>query len=158
MCVDKVTDSVDEENVKINNCQGTREGVSALKNLNPFETVAGTTMFTCADIWYENSESPSDIATKSNKSCGWIMVKNVDFAEGASKITAQAKGSGEILVYADSLPKTIEDESKALAVISFNDASYKTVVKDFLSTVEGLHNLYFVMNKKDICFKSWSVE
>ena len=86
------------------------------------------------------------------------VVKNVDFAGGASKITIQAKGSGKILVYADSLPETIEDESKALAVISFNDASYKTVVKDFLSTVEGLHNLYFVMSNKDICFKSWSVE
>jgi len=158
MCVDKVTDSVDEENVKISNCQGTREGVSALKNLNPFETVAGTTMFTCADIWYEDIQDPSLIAVKAAKDCGWTMVKNVDFADGASKITIQAKGSGEILVYADSLPETIEDESKALAVISFNDASYKAVVKDFLSTVEGLHNLYFVMSKKDLCFKNWSVE
>ena len=158
MCVDKVTDSIDEKNVNINNCQGTRKGVSALKNLNPFETVAGTTMFTCADTWYENSESPSDIATKSNKSCGWIMVKNVDFAGGASKITAQAKGSGKILVYADSIPETIEDESKALAVINLDYTSYKTVVKEISNTVKGLHDLYFVMSKKDICFKSWSVE
>ena len=115
-------------------------------------------MFTCADIWYENSESPSDIATKSSKSCGWIMVKNVDFAGGASKITAQVKGSGKILVYADSLPKTIEDETKALAVINLDDASYKTVVKEFSNTVKGLHNLYFVMSKKDLFFKNWSVE
>lgn len=158
MCVDKVTDSVDEENVKISNCQGTREGVSALKNLNPFETVAGTTMFTCADTWYENSESPSDIATKSSKNCGWIMVKNVDFAGGASKITIQAKGSGKILVYADSLPETIEDESKAIAVITLENASYKSVASDFSRNLEGLHNLYFVMSNKDICFKSWSVE
>lgn len=158
MCADKVTDSIDEENVKINNCQGTREGVSALKNLNPFETVTGTTMFTCADTWYENSESPSDIATKSIKSCGWIMVKNVDFAEGASKITAQVKGSGKILVYADSMPETIEDESKAIAVITLENASYKSVASDFSRNMEGLHNLYFVMSKKDICFKNWSVE
>ena len=115
-------------------------------------------MFTCADTWYENSESPSDIATKSIKSCGWIMVKNVDFAGGASKIIAQIKGSGKILVYADSIPETIEDESKALVVINLDDASYKTVVKEFSNTVDGLHDLYFVMSKKDICFKNWSVE
>ena len=158
MCVDKVTESVDEENVKISNCQGTREGVSALKNLNPFETVAGTTMFTCADTWYEDIQDPSSIAVKAAKDCGWTMVKNVDFADGASKITIQAKGSGEILVYADSLPETIEDESKALAVISLDDASYKTVETEFSSSVEGLHNLYFVMSKKNLCFKNWSVE
>ena len=158
MCVDKVTDSIDEKNVKINNCQGTRKGVSALKNLNPFETVAGTTMFTCADTWYEDIQDPSSIAVKAAKDCGWTMVKNVDFAGGTSKITLQAKGSGKILVYADSLPETIEDESKALAVINLDDASYKTVVKEFSNTVKGLHDLYFVMNKKDICFKSWSVE
>lgn len=158
MCVDKVTDSIDEENVKINNCQGTRKGVSALKNLNPFETVAGTTMFTCADTWYEDIQAPSSIAVKAAKDYGWTMVKNVDFADGATSIKIQAKGSGKILVYADSLPETIEDETKALAVINLDDASYKTVVKEFSNTLKGLHNLYFVMNKKDICFKSWSVE
>ena len=78
------------------------------------------------------------------------MVKNVDFAEGASKITAQVKGSGKILVYADSIPETIEDESKALAVISLDDASYKTVVKEFSNTVKGLHDLYFVMSNKTL--------
>ena len=158
MCVDKVTSSVDEENVKIKNCQGTREGVSALKNLNPFETVAGTTMFTCADTWFEDSESPSNIATKANADCGWIMVKNVDFADGASEIKVEAKGQGKLFVYADNLPKTIEDESTALAVIEIVDSSYKVLSNDFSTPLEGLHDLYFVMNKKDICFKNWSVK
>ena len=44
-------------------------------------------------------------------------------------------------------PETIEDESKAFAVISLDDTSYKTVVKEFSNTVKGLHDLYFVMNK-----------
>lgn len=157
MCVDKVTDSVDEENVKISNCQGTREGVSALKNLNPFEPVAGTTMFTCADIWYEDIQSPESIATKSSKSCGWIMVKNVDFADGATNIITQVKGSGEILVYADSIPETINDDS-AITRITINNSSYETVTSRFSTQMQDIHDLYFVFTHKNSCLKNWRVE
>ena len=86
------------------------------------------------------------------------MVKNVDFADGASEIKVEAKGQGKLFVYADNLPKTIEDESTALAVIEIVDSSYKVLSNDFSTPLEGLHDLYFVMNKKDICFKNWSVK
>lgn len=158
MCVDKVTGSVDEENVKIKNCQGTREGVSAIKNLNPFGNVAGTCIFTCADTWFENSESPSNIATKANADCAWIMVKNVDFADGASEIKVEAKGQGKLFVYADNLPKTIVDESAALAVIEIDDNSYKSIAADFSEKIKGLHDLFFVFARKDLCLKSWHCE
>ena len=115
-------------------------------------------MFTCADIWYEDIQDPSSIAVKAAKGCGWTMVKNADFAEGASKITAQVKGSGKIYVYADSMPETIEDESQALAVINIEKSSYNLVTADFSKSLNGVHDMYFVMNKKEICFKDWSVQ
>lgn len=151
ICVDKL--EMDEENVKISLTPGTRRGVDKIKNLNPFETVAGTTVFTNADTWYEEINNPSEIATKSVKDGAWIMLKNVDFAQGASQITAQLKGKGYVEIRLDRV------SSKPSATLKVkNSEEYASVTSKFEEEITGVHDVFIVFSAESICLQKWKVE
>lgn len=157
ICVDEI--EIDEENVKIKNCKGTRNGVNSIKNLDPFENIPGTTFSTCADIWYDDIENPNLIATKSTKGGSWIFVKNVDFSQkNASKIVVNACGTGKIYVFANKLPKSIGNGLEPIAEINVKNDVYKEISEKINSSQNKIHNLYFVFSTENLCLKNWHFE
>lgn len=161
MCVDEI--EVDEEKVIIHEGTGTRKGVNAIKNLNPFEKVAGTTMFTSADVWYSDITDPQKIAATAKEDGSWIFVKNVDFGEGAETFTAEVKGSGNLEVRTDGGKKVIASLSPvlseqaaqpSLSQTQTDDGFYEVTV-ELAENLTGLHDLVFAFSNKGMALKSW---
>ena len=130
---------------------GTRKGVSAIKNLNPFEKNAGTTIYTSADLWYDNPEKPEEIASKALNEGSWLMVKNVDFSsdENALSILSEVKGNGKIKVCLDKV------DSSSVAEIEVNHDAYTEVTAELKENVKVVHDVYFVFSAEGICLRNW---
>ncbi len=148
LCVNEI--KVDEENVVIKSCTGSHKGVSAIKNFNPFQEVSGSLSYTNAEMSYKNEESPKEIYAYATNSGSWFMVKNVDFADGASKILAQTEGTGSIEIRLDSVKK------KNAAIMELNSSG--TSEGSFAEKVTGVHDLYFIFSDKDAAIKNWRAE
>ena len=108
LCVNRAT--VDESAATINQVTTNLEGVTQIKNLNPFELQQAETMASCGGVDYEdfiNIKKNTKINNLGNdasenmqvkmKDGSWISVRKVDFGEnGAGKITLRGKGTATI--------------------------------------------------------------
>ncbi len=169
ICADKL--EIDEKSVEISLSRGTRQGLAAIKNLNPFENVSGTCMFTSAEIEFEDRgaiqagdegrSKTGRIVAKSLGEGAWIFVKKLDFSDGAEKIFMEASGVGKILVRLDK----ISSGAVAELCLGENDMAGEkmpggcdTLAVPFLEKVQGVHDVFFIFSQKDICLKGWHVE
>ncbi len=108
ICVNKV--SVNESTQNISQVTPNIEGVTAIKNLNPFQWQEAETMASCGGVEYEdftNITKNTRISRLGNdasanmqvnmKGGAWISQRKVDFgATGAGKFTIRAKGTAKI--------------------------------------------------------------
>ena len=148
ICMDKA--DVDEASVTINLCRGSRKGLSPLKCFNPYEKIPASTIFTSADISYENEKSGSgQIAVKSDDCGAWILVKNIDFNKGVREFLLELKGKGEVHLRVDK----ISSESISKAEVSSCD--YEEVSLKLSASLDGLHDLYFIFSDKELYLRSW---
>jgi arabinoxylan arabinofuranohydrolase len=108
LCVNEAT--VNEETATINQVTPNLEGVTQVKNLNPYEWQQAETMASCGGVDYEdmtNIKKNTRINTLGNdasenlqvkmKDGSWINVRGVDFGtDGAAKFTLRGKGTATI--------------------------------------------------------------
>jgi arabinoxylan arabinofuranohydrolase len=108
ICVNKAT--VNENTQTINTVTPNYEGVTQIKNLNPYELQQAETMASCGGIEYEditNIKRNTKISTLGNdasenmkvkmKEGAWINVRGVDFGtQGALKFMLRAMGEGTV--------------------------------------------------------------
>ncbi|MCR4953570.1 MAG: family 43 glycosylhydrolase [Treponema sp.] len=159
ICVNKL--EFDEEKVEFSLSMGSRRGVEAIKNVNPFKDVAGTTIFTSADLGFEDIYSPERIASKACAEGAWFMVKNVDLKNGASKLQAELKGKGSVELRIDNLSNPASavinldssDSAKSLSYQQLQVQIQKNDAVDFY----GVKDVYFVFSNADICIKKWKL-
>lgn len=107
ICVNKAT--VDESTQTVNQVTPNLTGVTAIKNLNPYELQQAETMASCGGVEYEDftnikkniminrlgNEVSENMQVKM-KDCSWISVRKVDFGTGADKFMIRAKGTATI--------------------------------------------------------------
>ena len=123
--VDKVV--VNESTQKINKVTMTKTGVTAIRNLNPYELQQMETMATSGGISYENftNITKTSYSNLGNDACrnllvkmaagSWTLVRNVDFGQnGASQFTLHAKGSGTLEI------RLISRSTKPSASVEFS--------------------------------------
>ena len=108
ICVSKAT--VNEAKQTINTITTGREGVEAIKNLNPYDLQEAETMASCGGVDYEdytNIKTNTKISKLGNdasqnmqvkmKAGSWINLRSVDFGTtGATKFMLRAKGTGTV--------------------------------------------------------------
>lgn len=159
ICVNKAT--VNEETVTINQVTPNLEGVTAIKNLNPYELQQAETMASCGGVEYENFvniKKNTKINTLGNdasenmqvnmKEGSWISVRKVDFGTtGAAKFTLRAKGTGtmEIRTGRGARPlATIEFSSTDLEdhTIDIDASKFKNVKNNIFFVVTAADNVY----------------
>ena len=81
------------------------------------------------------------------------MLKNVDFAQGASQITAQLKGKGYVEIRLDRV------SSKPSATLKVkNSEEYASVTSKFEEEITGVHDVFIVFSAESICLQKWKVE
>ncbi|MBQ8456907.1 MAG: family 43 glycosylhydrolase [Prevotella sp.] len=159
ICVNKAT--VDEATQTIKQVTPNLEGVTAIKNLNPYELQQAETMASCGGVEYEdftNIKKNTKISKLGNdasenmqvnmKDGAWISQRSVDFGEnGAGKITLRAKGKATIELRFSRAGRpinTIEFSSTEMEDQTFDiDASkFQGVKSNFFLIVKSATDFY----------------
>ena len=159
LCVNKAT--VNESTATINEVKTDLEGVTQIKNLNPYELQQAETMASCGGIEYEDftnikkdgrinalgNEASLNLQIKM-KDGSWINVRKVDFGtNGASKFTLRGKGTATIELRTARAGRplaTIEFSSTEMADQTFEvDASkFKGVKSNILIAATSASNFF----------------
>ena len=169
ICVNKA--SVNESTATISLVTLNREGVTQIKNVDPYQWQEAETMASCGGIDYEdftNISKNTQISTLGNdasenmqvkmKAGSWINVRKVDFGKtGADRLVLRAKGTGKIGIRfsSGSSPKNI------IATIEFSSTELEDHIVDLpvakLDKFKGVKDhLYFVVTEgEDVYVDSW---
>ncbi len=159
ICVNKAT--VNESTATVSTVTTNLEGVTQIKNLNPYELQQAETMASCGGVDYEditNIKKNTKINTLGNdasenmqvkmKEGSWINVRKVDFGTtGADRFTLRAKGTATIELRFSRAGRpvtTLEFASTEMEDLTFEvDASrFKGVKNNFLIAVTAADNFY----------------
>ena len=161
--VNKAT--VNETTQKINKMTLNKTGVTAIRNLNPYELQEAETMSTSGGVSYEDFSnivrvpSINTLGNDASKNLqvkmatgSWTQVRKVDFGTtGAATFMLRAKGKGMMEIRLDS--KT----AKAAAVLEFSSSAFDdfTVELD-ASKFKNVHTVYFVFTETaNAYFDAW---
>lgn len=159
ICVNKAT--VSETTQTISTVTPNLEGVSAIKNLNPYEWQEAETMASCGGVNYEdftNIQKNTRISSLGNDASrnlqvkmqegAWISQRSIDFGTmGAATFTLRAKGTGklEIRTSRPARPSaTIEFSSTDMEdhTIELNTSKFQGVKKNLFFVVTAADNVY----------------
>ena len=152
ICVNKAT--VNESSATISPVTPNYEGVTAIKNLDPYRLQQAETMANCGGVDYEdfvNVKKNGRINTLGNEASenmmvnmradSWINVRNVDFgSKGAAQFTLRAKGTGTMDLRTSLSPRG------TLATIEFSSTDWEEHTIDLNSArFQGVRNNLFLV-------------
>ena len=155
----------DEETQKISSVNQNLTGVTAIKNLNPYDLQQAETTANSGGVMYEdykNIEKDTKISALGNdasknlqvamKTGAWTMVRNADFGEGGAqsfKFTAQGTGTLEIR-----LDKKTAEPAATIEFSSSSMEEHDTNIDP--APFKGVHDVYFVFTAADkVQFDAW---
>lgn len=147
LCVVEIP--VDEESVTITPTDGTREGVSQIKNVSASAVNEGETFFTTTNVDFER-DGNTITAVKSTEKGTVICVKGVEFNKASSSFfTAEIKGKGRLEIRLD------DPEAEYTAAIEVDSTDYQGIYDEIENIPEGVHDVYIVFSDKDMTLDSW---
>ncbi|MBR5730303.1 MAG: family 43 glycosylhydrolase [Prevotella sp.] len=164
ICVNEAT--VNEGTATIKQVTPNLEGVTQIKNLNPYELQQAETMASCGGVDYEdftNIKKNTKISNLGNDASrnlqvkmeanSWINVRSVDFGDtGAGKITLCAKGTGTVEIRTGTNPRT------KITAIEFSSTDMEEKTFDIpAGRLKGVkNNIYFVVTAaNDFYIDAW---
>lgn len=154
ICVNEA--KVNESTATINRVTLSHEGVTQIKNLDPYEWQEAETMASCGSVEYEdftNVKKNTEISSLGNdasqnmqvkmKAGSWISVRKVNFGTGANRFTLRAKGTGTMDIRTSVNKGTI-------VTIEFSSNELEDhiieIPADKLEKIKGVkNNLFFVV-------------
>ncbi len=148
ICVNKA--SVSESTQNISEVMPNIEGVTAIKNLNPYQWQEAETMASCGGVEYEdftNITKNTRISRLGNdasanmqvnmKGGAWISQRKVDFgATGAGKFTIRAKGTAKIELRFSRAGRPVE--TKEFSSTEMEEQTFEVDASKFLGTKKNL--------------------
>jgi arabinoxylan arabinofuranohydrolase len=152
ICVNKAT--VNENTATVSTVSQNLTGVSAIKNMNPYELQQAETMANCGGVSYEdftNITKNTSISTLGNdasenmqvrmKAGSWIQQRSIDFGtSGAAKFMLRAKGTGKLELRIGG--KTVQ----SAATIEFSSTTLDNHMIELDATkFKGVNSVYFVV-------------
>ena len=156
ICVNEAT--VNEGTQTVKQVTPNLEGVTQIKNMNPYELQQAETMASCGGVDYEdftNIKKNTKINKLGNEASenmqvnmregSWINVRNVDFGAGAEKFTVRAKGTGTLDIYSGSKPMR-----KPITSIEFSSTEMEDHTIEVDATkFKGVKNVCFLVSAGD---------
>ncbi len=144
MCVDELP--FDEKGFPL--AKATREGVTQLRPLLPCRMHSGAELFTCAGIRCE-AFAHGKMAAASLTCGAWTMVRGVRLNDGIRHFQLTAKGHGSIEIRLDGR------DGEVLARAEAASDTWAEISAEPTAKHTGLHDLYFVFSKENICLAAW---
>jgi len=141
-----------------------KTGVNAIRNLDPYILQQAETMSTSGGVSYEdftNISKPTSISSLGNDASrnlqvkmaagSWILLRKVDFGEGATSFTFRTKGTGTIEL------RLGTSTAKAAASMDFSSSSYTDhTIEINPETFKGVKTLCIVFTASDgVLFDTW---
>lgn len=117
--------------------KGTYEGVSQIKNFNPYKVNLASTMSDNGGITVNNDKELSLDVQKGN----WIKVSNVDFGNSSKSLTVRVKSDEK--TYIKICQNNKENEKAFYLEIPSSDGKYMNITAD-TDMFKGTGDLYFV--------------
>ena len=143
---------IDRENIVYHEAQATKKGVEQVTALNPYNWQQAETVAATWRPQFTPDGEPGNMIVSGSNEPQCLMVRGVDYAEGADAFVAKVKGKGSIDVYADSL------NSPRIAALRFDEAKWTTQESPIYTRLEGVHDLLIVVNGEEFGFDSWKFE
>ena len=147
---------VDEVNVIIKECKPTFQGVTAIKNLDPYTAQYATTAAATLGIIHEQADgdghmvakvgTPSTIAPVPSE--GIIEVRNADFSGSSNTLKCLVKGNGSVTLRLD------DKDGADVATVNNTGDNWKELTATCASTPSGVHTVYFILSG-DVRFDKW---
>ena len=163
LCVNKA--SVNENTQKIKKLTLSKTGITAIKNLNPYQWQEAETMASSGGVSYEdftNITKNTTVSTLGNDASrnlqvkmaagSWISVRKVDFGTtGANTFTFRAKGSGTVQIRLGSMTAV----PAATLEFSSNDMTEHTFELD-TEKFKNVKSMFLVFTEAtDVQFDAW---
>jgi arabinoxylan arabinofuranohydrolase len=161
--VNKTT--VNEQTQKINKMTLSKTGVSAIKNLDPYQLQQAETMASSGGVMYEDYKNTKSVSKSSlgndasenlyikMKAGSWTSVRKVDFGlNGAKSFTLRAKGTGKMEIRNGNSPRT------TVATIEFSSTDFEEQSVDIPEgKLKGVkNNLYLAVTEAtDFYVDAW---
>lgn len=147
---------VDEQNIVINECKPTHKGVSAIKNLNPYELQYAATSAATLGILYKQTDKEGHMVATVGTTCktaeipaeGIIEVRNVDFSNKGNKLKCLLKGKGSVMIRLD------DKNGKDIANINSTEDKWQERTVNTSHTLNGVHTIYIIL-KGDVQLDTW---
>ncbi len=163
ICVNQAT--VNESTATVSPVTLNLQGVTQIKNLNPYELQQAETMATCGGIEYEDftnikkntrysslANDASENMQVKMKAGSWTLLRNVNFGkEGASTLTVYAKGTGKMEI------RFGRKGGKAKATVDISTTEMAPVTVDVdPSDFNGVKTVYLMFPEaEDLQFDAW---
>lgn len=158
--------AVNEETQKINKMTLNKTGVTAIKNLDPYELQQAETMASGGGITYENFKNIKTVPEKNTlgndasenlyirmPAGSWTSVRKVDFGAGAKSFMLRAKGTGKLEI------RIGRSTGTASATVEFSSAKFTDYLIDVDDTkFRGVKMVYFVFTESannTVQFDAW---
>ncbi len=146
VCVDEI--NVDENTPYIYETKPTMQGVNQIKSVNPYMLQQAETVAATQDIEFSPQGRAGNMIAKATKESGMIKVRGVEFDKKVNKFIALVSGKGVLKVKADS------PQGDTLAEVMV-DSSVEKQVTIPTKFVKGRHDLFFILDGKELAFDEW---
>ena len=164
ICVNKAT--VNENTQTISPVTPNLNGVTQIKNLNPYELQEAETMASCGGVEYEDytniikngrisalgNDASRNLQVKM-KAGSWTSVRKANFGTGAKSFLLRVKGTGKLEI------RIGRRSAATAATVEFSSSTYQDyIVKVDETKFTEVKNLYFVFTESsndNVQFDAW---
>ncbi|MBR5936498.1 MAG: family 43 glycosylhydrolase [Bacteroidaceae bacterium] len=154
-CISPITvDTVKAEIKNLTASSITQEGVSQLKNFDPYVKVPGATMAWEKNVTTDYHKSGNTyVCTAEMKAGSWMCLSKVDFQEGPIAFSARVKGRGVIKICTTRPGKLGKD----VAYMEVESAQlYKNLTVPLVNVPTGVVNQLYIVSSGNLSIESWS--
>lgn len=143
------TIELDEETYVINKKIPTSRGVEQIKSVDPYNNKLFSTHASSATVSFEAMDAEGNMFVSSDKEGSWILVRGVDFSDGANGFTTRVKGTGRIEIRLDDI------KTAPIGYIDFSVSDWEEKSIELSESINGVHDVFFVFTSEDINAYSW---
>ena len=153
ICVNEI--NVDEDAVKIENLEGSKEGVlTPPESVSAYEPHSGARFCNGAGITVDQTDMKSSTVI-TEKAGAWTSFKQADLGETEDliiKFTGKVKGKGKVEVRLDAT------DGEQLAVLESASAELNDCEGEILpQKISGVHDLYFIFSEGGMTLTEWKI-
>jgi hypothetical protein len=141
---------VNEDTLQIPLLKPTYQGVSQIKNVNPYATNLFATFAVSAGLSFEPIDQNGNMSVVAKEPGCWEMIRGVDFDSGATLFAARVKGKGCIEIRIDNI------NASPAGYMEFSASDWKDQNVSLPDKINGRHDVFFLFGGDSVNVHTWN--